>query len=624
MANYLRDGIARRTCAVLCTSLLFAGVLPAQTNARIDSATGGLGWLTRPYQARSVPAISLANSPRLQTLIRAGNLYVTAQDVVALAIENNIDVEVQRYTPLLSREVLRRAESGGVLRNPGTGVAQGPTSVSLTGVSLNGNGGVSAGGSGVSSGILTQLGPSIPNLDPSIIGYANFQHITSPQSNTSLVGTTEFIQDSRTYQIGYSQSWLFGLSAQLTYASQHAKVNSTFFALNPYVNGNLDLTVTQNLLNGFGSAVNGRNIRVQKNNLKVSDLQFKSQLINTISSVLNLYWDLVSFNQDLRAREQEVQTAQQLFDDNKKQVEIGTLAEIEVTRAESQLYAAKQDLIISQTNLSQQETVLKNALSRSGVATSDLADVHVVPLDKIVVPQKDEVRPVDQLVGEASHRRIEVETSRINLDSKQMNLVGIKNSLKPTLQAFAELTNNGLTGDLSPGASSLNLPFSGGYGNLLGQIFRRNYPNYSAGFSLNIPLRNRAAQSDYVTSLIEIRQDELTLQKSLNQVRVDVQNAVIGLQQARARYDAAVQARILASQTLDADQKKLNLGAATAFQVVQDQRDFANSQSSEAQAMANYSHARIQFDQALGTTLEVNNVSMAEAMQGKVTSVPNH
>ena len=295
-----------------------------------------------------------------------------------------------------------------------------------------------------------------------------------------------------------------------------------------------------------------------------------------------------------------------------------------MTRAESQLYAAKQDLIISQTNLVQQETVLKNALSRAGVATSDLADVHVVPLDKIVIPQKDETRPVEQLVGEASNRRIEIETSRINLDSKHMNLVGIKNSLKPTLQAFAELTNNGLTGDLAPGASAINLPFSGGYDNLLGQIFRRNYPNYSAGFSLNIPLRNRAAQSDYVTSLIEIRQDELTLQKSMNQVRVDVQNAVIGLQQARARYDASVQARVLASQTLDADQKKLNLGATTAFQVVQDQRDFANSQSSEAQAMANYSHARIQFDQALGTTLEVNNVSMAEALAGKVTSVPSH
>jgi outer membrane protein len=253
--------------------------------------------------------------------------------------------------------------------------------------------------------------------------------------------------------------------------------------------------------------------------------------------------------------------------------------------------------------------------------------VHIVPLDKLVIPQAAAPLPVDQLVAQAGRDRVEIETARINLNSNQLNLVGIKNSLKPTLQVFAELTNNGLTGELTALGAEVGqpiAPFSGGYDNLLAQIFRRNYPNYSAGFSLNIPLRNRAAQSDYVTSLIEIRQNELNLQKSLNQVRVDVQNAVIGIQQARARYDAAVKARVLAEQTLGADQKRLTLGASTAFQVVQDERDLASSRSSEAQAMANYSHAQIALDQALGTTLDVNHVSIAEAMQGKVSAAPTH
>jgi outer membrane protein TolC len=220
---------------------------------------------------------------------------------------------------------------------------------------------------------------------------------------------------------------------------------------------------------------------------------------------------------------------------------------------------------------------------------------------------------------------VEIEQSRINLESNKLNLVGIKNSLKPTLQAFAELTNNGLTGELTaagalqPGVAYL----AGGYGNLLAEIARRNFPNYSAGFALNIPLRNRAAQSDYVTSLIEMRQNELNLHKSMAQVRVDVQNAVIGLRQARARYDAAVQARVLAQQTLEADQKKFTLGASTSFQVVQDQRDLATAQSSEVQAMANYTHARISFDQALGTTLEMNHVSVEEALSGRVGSRPD-
>src|SRR5579864_213478 len=330
----LRYETTRSVSLLVCALLLFACSATAQDAVRIEPAKGGLGWLTHPYQPRSVPPINLANSPRLESLIRAGNLYLSAQDVVALAIENNIDVEVQRYGPLLAKEVLRRAEAGGALRSVGLPVAPGPQSVSLQGVSLNPTGGAGiTSGAGVSSvgGIVTQLGPLIPSLDPSLSGFMNFQHATIPQSNTFLTGTTALIQDTRTFQAQYSQNWDFGLNTQLTYSSQHVHVNSQFFSLNPYSSGSLDLQVTQNLLQGFGSAVNGRNIRVQKNNLKVTDLQFKQQVITTVSAALNLYWDLVSFDEDVRSRQQEVRTAEQLLEDNKKQVQIGAMAEIEIT-----------------------------------------------------------------------------------------------------------------------------------------------------------------------------------------------------------------------------------------------------------------------------------------------------
>jgi outer membrane protein TolC len=344
-------------------------------------------------------------------------------------------------------------------------------------------------------------------------------------------------------------------------------------------------------------------------------------VITTISAILNLYWDLVSFNQDLKARKDELATAQALFEDNKKQVQIGTLAPIEVTRAESQVYASQQDLLISQTNLLQQETVLKNALSRNGVASPTLAEVHVIPLDHIEVPPSDNLKPIDELVQEALSKRVEIAQDRVNIDSNKINLVGIKNGLKPSLQVFADVNNNGLSGPanvLGPDQVEPVPYLTGGYSNVLAQIFRRNFPGYSAGFSLNIPLRNRAAQSDYVTSALELRQSELTLQKAINQVRVDVQNAVIGLRQARVRYDSAVKARILQQQTLDADKKKYTLGASTVFQVVQDQQNLATAESAETQALANYSHARIAFDQSLGTTLDVNQVSLNEALSGHV------
>jgi outer membrane protein TolC len=429
------------------------------------------------------------------------------------------------------------------------------------------------------------------------------------------------VDTTRTYEAQYVQNFEFGLTAQLTYVSTRVGINSVSYNLNPFTSGDLDLILTQNLLQGFGRAVNGRNIRVQRNNVKVSALQFKLQVIATVSSALNLYWDLVSFDADVRARQREVATAQQLLEDNKKLVQFGTAAPIEITRAESQLYTSQQDLVTAQTNLMQQETILKNYLSRNGVSDAGLTNLHIVPLEKFAIPDKDEPRPLEDLIHQALASRPEMEQARLNLQSNEMNLVGIKNSLKPTLQGFAEVTNNGLSGVLAGVGlvQGYNSPLVGGYGDLLGQIFRRDYPNYSAGVSLNITLRNRAAQADYATSLLELRQNELNLRKNINQIRVDVQNALVGLQQARARFEAAVKSRILQEQTLAGDQKRYALGATVAFQVVQDQRDLASAHSAEVQSMANYTHALIALDQALGTTLDVNQVSIDEAMKGQVS-----
>jgi hypothetical protein len=322
--------------------LLLAASAWAENAVRIDPAQGPLLRFTRQFRARPVPAVNLANTGRLESLLHAGNLYLSAQDAVALAVENNLDIEAQRYGPLLAQEVLRRARAGGALRNVGVGVAAGPSSVSLTGVTVTTIGAVGTAGQGVSSGggIVTQLGPPIASFDPTLTLIGSVAHATSPQSNTILTGTTALIQQNRTFQAVYNQNWDFGLGAQFTFYNQYTNVNSALFSIDPYTSGYLDLQITQNLLYGFGSAVNGRNIRVQKNNIKVSNLQFRSQVATTVSSVLNLYWDLVEFWEDARARQRELAAAEQLLDNNRKQVEAGTLASIEVTRAEAQVYVS--------------------------------------------------------------------------------------------------------------------------------------------------------------------------------------------------------------------------------------------------------------------------------------------
>ncbi len=599
-----------------------------QSTISIEAPKGGLGWFTRPYRPRTVSPINLSNSGRLETLIQGGKLYLSAQDVVALALENNLDIEVQRYGSFLAKENIKRAQGGAALRSVGTAVAAGPTSVSTTGVASNlasSNGGNSAAGNGVGSGggIVAQLGPTVPILDPQLNAFLSWGHFTAPQSNTYLTRTTAVQTNNQTYNFSYGQQFLTGTGYTASFNNSNSNLNIPSNLLNPSTTALADLTITQNLLQGFGIAVNNRNIRVAKNNLKVNDLQFQQQLITTISAVLNLYWDLVSFNEDIKVKESALVTSRRLYEDNKKQVEIGTLAPIEVTRAEAEVASNQQDLVISQTNLLQQETILKNALSKNGVASPSLAEVRIVPLDSIQVPEKDVLPPFNDLVSQALKSRPEISQNQINIDSNKINLNGDKSSLKPSLTAFAEFTNNALTG--SPNSLNVNNEFGypdpfviGGYGNALAQIFRRNYPNYSAGFALTIPIRNRAAQADYVTDQLALRQSELQYQKSINQVRVDVENAVIGLQQARVRYVAAVKARILQQETLDAEQKKYALGASTVFLVIQAQRDLSTAQGTEVQALANYSHARVSLDQALGATLQTNHVSIVEATNGLV------
>jgi outer membrane protein TolC len=581
-------------------------------------------WFLKPFhlEKRVVTPIKLTNSPRLEQLVRSGNLYLSAQDVIALALENNLDIAVQRYGPFLSREVLKRAQAGGLLRATDTQVVAGPTSVSTAGVSAASSG--LAGGAGIGSvgTVITGIGPNPPNLDPTIYAQAYFGHLTTPETNTQLNATTELTQSVRAAYVQYSQSWLSGTSVLFDYSQSRTFQSSSVPLFNPFIQGDLDFVVQQQLLQGFGFAVNTRYIRVAKNNLKVSDLLLKQQVSTTIAAVLNLYWDLVSFNEAVRIKQLALDAAQKLYDDNKKQVAIGAMAGIEVTRAGAAVSAAKEALIIAQTNVSQQEIVLKNALNRNAMANTWLDEVRVIPLDRIEVPKTDEVRPIQDLIEDAFKNRSEIETANINLDSKKILLKGTRNNLLPTLQAFAELTNNGLAGPANPlyqnCCGTPNPYFLGGTGTLLGQVLGRDFPNYSAGISLNIPFRNRQAQADYVIDELQLRQAELQMQRANNQVRVDVKTNLINLEQARARYETAVATRQLSEQNLDAEQKRFNYGVGSVALVIAAQQQVAADEDAEVQSMANYTHAKIAFDEALGRTLAVNNVSLEEAKSGRV------
>jgi len=608
-------------CAAVLSSILAAQ--SSEVSVTSPPPPRYVGPILKPFhfEKRVVAPAKLTNSPRLEGLVRGGNLYLTVEDVIALALENNLDIAVQRYSPFLAREVLRRAEGGGLLRQVDTAIVAGPTSVSTAGVSTNGNGLAGGAGLGGGGGLVTSVGPGVPNLDPVLFMNGQVGHFTTPQTNTQLNQTTALTQGYRSFGAGYSQQWVSGTSAQVSFFTSRSLLNSPSVLFNPSLSGYFDAQVSQNLLQARTRAVNSRYIRVARNNMKVTDLTVKLQVITTISAVLNLYWDLVSFIDAVRIKEQALATAEQLHEGNKKQVEIGALPAIEVTRAAVEVSSTKEDLLFAQTNVAQQEIVLKNALNRNSMQNTWLDDVHIIPLDHIEIPKADEIRPITDLIEEALENRDEVRSAKINLDSQKIVVNGDKNGLIPNVQAFVELTNHGLSGPANPLCSGCGVPndyFVGGAGNVFSQLFRRNFPDYSAGISVNIPFRNRAAQADYITDELQLRQRELQYQRTLNQVRVDVKTALIGLQQARSRYQTAVDTRVLAEQSLKAEQSRFKYGAVPVTQVIQAQKDLGTAQDAEVQAMANYTHAKIAYDQALGRTLEVNHISMEEATAGQV------
>jgi outer membrane protein len=636
--------------ATLCLCLLVAPLSPAQDRQIVinEPQGGRFSSLRRPYEQRNVAPIDLSNSNRLEALLRAGKIYLSLQDAIALALENNLDIALERYGPLQAEADLLRAKAGGLLRGVPASVQNGPSSVGGNFLLGSGGGGgsttSSTGSSGGVNGVITQLGPTTPNFDPVLQGSIGWQHQTTPQSNVFSYGTTALVATNKSYNFTLTQGFSTGANAQLSYNNFNTAQNSGRFDINPYTNSSLDLIVSQPLLQGFGIALNRREITIAQNNVRVEDFVFKQQVIATVSNVITLYWNLVSLNAAVKVARESLSVSEKLFNDNKKQVEIGTLAPIEIVRAEAEVAARQQDLTVAETNVLEQETIIKNALSRTGVASPSLAEARIMPTDSIKMPEVEAVQPVQDLVDEALGARPELAQSRINLENAQISLKGSRNGLLPTLNGFAELTNHAQAGSINslPVLGANGLPtgfvrgptcpstvcqpvngfFVGGYGTVLGQLFGRDFPDYRVGVNLNIPIRNRAAQADYVRDQLNLRQSQLNLQKQINQIRVDVQNSLIALQQARARYQAAVKQRVLEEQTLDAEQKKYALGASTIYLVIQTQRDLATAQSSEVNALSQYSQARVNLDVATGDILKVNDINIDEALKGVVKRPP--
>ena len=613
----------------------------------ISGSSGGLfSGLTRNYRPHPVPGVSFEDSPRLEKLMRAGQIYLSLHDAIALALENNLDLEYARYNTRLSDANLSRSKAGQLLRNVNLNVNQGPSSAQLgvlAGANQLGSTGAASSSpqGGVLSGLNVQLaGSAIPNLDPVLTGFWQFSHTTAPQPSSFVTVTNALISQYQSAIFGVQQGFLTGTTVQLGMTNTVGlKQNSPNNDFNPSTSAALQLQITQNLLQGFGIAVNNRAIRVAKNQRRQSDLAFQQQVITTVANVVSLYWDLVAFNQSLRIKQQALDVNRTLYEENKRRAELGALAPIDVVQTEAEMKSAEQDVTVQESQVVQQEMLLKSVLTRGALDNYAIATARIIPTNHLDVPAQEPVTVMQDLIAQAMLDRPEIEQSRVGLENARINMLGTKNALLPTLQAFATLANNAQAGDVNTipvpvtingtttyvtrTPATVNPFFLGGYGTVLGQLFSRNFPNYTVGLQLNVPLRNRAAQADFVTDELNYRQSQIQDKQLQNSIKLNVLNNYVALVHARFAYDTGVVARQLADQTLNGQRRRFELGALALLDVMIAQRDDETRQLAEADALSQYVRARTNLQQATGQILKEYDVDLDEAVSGVVKREPD-
>jgi outer membrane protein len=587
--------------------------------------------LFAPYRGIEIPDFNTSNKPRVEQLIHNGKLEITLQDAVELALENNMDIAVARYQPWLA--------DTDILATKGGGQAQGTTGAEVF----------------FSTAFVPQLA-----LDPSLTGSIGFANVSTPINNPFISGTgtasnqlVGLTAHSAQYNWTYNQGFTSGTSVSAVWDNTRSSSSSPANLFNPSVSSALTITFQQQLLNGFGFAQNRRNILIAKNNRKLADYEFSQQAITTVTNAINAYWELVYARENVKVQEQAVTVSTKFYGDNKKQLEIGTMAPLDVTRAESELATDRQNLIVAQTVKLTDEQTLKNAIVRDPLA-STVANVEIVPIDHPNPPQAVEAATFEEAVKEAFAKRPDLQVQAINVTNAGIDAKANQQALRPTAALFAQYESQGLAGNspiITGSTTSAGAPIVGadgapitvldatgtavevftpssaavtngmikqGFGTTQSQIFHNDFPSYIVGLNLTLPIRNRVAQASYQRATLNQRQIEAQLQQMKNAAVLDVRNAFIQLTQDRAQVQAASKARELQQATFDAEQKRYQLGASTVYNVILTQRDLISAQGNELRALANLVEAKANYERAVGRTLDVNRVTIADAKHGQV------
>jgi outer membrane protein TolC len=552
-----------------------------------DLPTGNyFSTFTSRYKSVYVPPIDMSNTTRAEQLIRAGNLYLSLNDAIDLSLENNLGLEIQRYQfPLAAAAYLG----------------------------------------------------SYGQYDQTFnINTFNFLHSASPVTQVT-TGGSQPVNITETYNrnFNFQQPFSSGATVTLGYTAGKSITNNTTSIFAPSLSGGLTLNATQPLLRGFGVAMNNVPITQAKNNQRNADYAFQQQVNTLLNNVIGSYWNLVSAVLNVDVARQSLDLSNKLYEQNSKQVEIGTMAPIDIKQTEVQVAQNEQALIAAQTAVQTQEIALKNILSRNGVSSPVLGPVHIIPTSRVEVPAVEAVVPVQDLIDTALQKRPELAQTRITLENTALNMKVSRNNLLPSLNLVGQISQPAQSGTVNPTYCDLHNPvqpgcarlpltdYIGGYSNVLRQLFTVPLVNWQVGLNFSLNLRNRSQQATMQQQQLQYRTSELQLQNQTNQYKADVQTALANILRARAQFAAADRAVSAQEAVVDAEQRKFQLGASTLFVVIQQQNTLASTRQQLVTAQVGYATAKLSLDVATGTLMDKYNLIFDEAKEGLVSRRPD-
>jgi len=558
------------------------------------------------YKMRQVPGPNLKNSATLAQQASGGTVRLSLEELLGAVVDNNLGLAAARYNLSMAETDILRARSGQAPRGTNgvpipAGLFAGAIGAGLNDSGFGGGGGQRGGGEGGISGNarIVQISPR-GAYDPRLNINFSIDTETSPLNSTRVSGVATPTSHTTAVQMFYSQAFTTGTSFSLGWNIQRGSTTELNQRFNPSFAGRLNFSVNQRLWNGFGYSVTRRFERVAENNTQLTREAFRQQAVATLAEAQNLYWDLVASREEVRAAEQALAVAQRLREDNARQAEIGTLAPLDVVAADAEVASRRRDLIAAQTNEQLREVALKNVMAKS--LDSDLGAARIVTTDLLPEPQDADIPGQEEALAAALRNRPEIARAEGGIVNQKIVTEFTKNNLKPSLNAFVQYVG-----------ASRDAFLSGAFG----QIGRFDFPEFAFGITLTVPLLNRSAQADDLRAKIELRQSETMLQRTRNQIRLEVRNVLIGLMQARAQVAAARKALDLSRRTLDAEQRKLQVGISTPYNVIQVQRDFEQAQFAEVAARANYAKARVALDQVTGVMLEKHGIPLDRVIRGQ-------